>query len=59
MTERELYDYLMQCCDRGLGEADVLVCDKRENPSTDSLCVAGALRIEEKDGDITVVLLTG
>ena len=59
MTARELYEYLMQCCDRGFGGADVLVCDKRDNPITDSICVADALRIEEKDGDSTVVLLTG
>ena len=59
MTVRELYEYLMQCDDSGFGKADVFVCDERENPLTDSLCVCGAIRIEEKDGEKSVVITTG
>ena len=40
MTVRELYEYLMGCCDKGFGEASILVCDCRENPISDCLCVA-------------------
>lgn len=59
MTARELFDYLMECCDKGFGDAIVIVCDNRENPLTDGLCVASALRIAEKGGDKTVVIQTG
>lgn len=59
MTARELFDYLMECCDNGFGEADVFVCDKRENPLTDSLCVCGAIRIDCKDEEKSVVITTG
>jgi hypothetical protein len=59
MTARELFDYLMECCDKGFGDADVFVCDKRENPLTDGICVCGAIRIEEKDGEKSVIITTG
>ena len=58
MKARELLCYLMECCDKGF-EDDVVVCDHRENPLTDGLCVVSALRIEEKDGDKTIVIQTG
>ena len=58
MTVRELYEYLMQCCDHGFGDAVVYVCDRRDNPLTDGICVADTLRIEDKDGK-SVVLETG
>ena len=59
MTARELFDYLMECCDKGFGDAVVVVCDNRENPLTDGNCVASALRIAEINGDNTVVIQTG
>ena len=58
MTVQELYEYLMGCCDKGFGKSSVLVCDHRDNPLSDCLCVAGVLRIEEKDGENTVVIQT-
>ena len=57
MTVRELFNYLMECCDKGFDEATVLVCDRHGNPF-DGFCVTSALRIEEKDGENTVVLQT-
>ena len=42
MKVRELYEHLRECCDKVFGDADVLVCNHRENPLTDSLCVCGA-----------------
>ena len=59
MTASELFDYLMESCDKGFGDAEVFVCDHRENPLSDGICVASVLRIEEKDGDRSVVLQTG
>lgn len=59
MKVRELYEYLMECCDKGFGDADVFACDHRENPLTDSLCVCGAMRIDCKDGEKSVVITTG
>lgn len=58
MTVRELYEYLMECCDKGFGDADVFVCDRRENPLTESLCVCGAMRIDYKDEEKSVVITT-
>ena len=55
----ELYEYLMECCDKGFSDADVFVCDHRENPLTDSLCVCGAMRIDCKDKEKSVVITTG
>ena len=59
MTCRELFNYLMECCDKGFDDAVIIVCDHRKNPLTDGNCVASALRIAEKDGDNTVVIQTG
>ena len=59
MTCQELFNYLMECCDKGFGDAVVIVCDRRENPLTEGVCVASALRIAEKNGDNTVVIQTG
>ena len=59
MTVRELYEYFMQCFDHGFCDAVVYVCDRRDNPLTDGICVADALRIEDKDGEKSVVLETG
>lgn len=59
MTARELFDYLMECCDKGFGDAVVIVCNHRENPLTDGECVVSALRIAEKGGDNTVVIQIG
>lgn len=59
MTVRELYEYLMECCDKGFGGADVFVCDRRENPLTDKICVCGAMRIDCKDEEKSVVITTG
>ena len=58
MKVSELYEWLMQSCDRGFGKAEVLVCDKGENPITDGWCVCNALRIEGKDGEKHIVLQT-
>ena len=59
MTVQELYEYLMQCADKGYGKSLVVVCDKRDNPITDCDCIMDALRVEWKDGDSMVVLQTG
>ncbi len=59
MTVRELHNYLMECCDKGFGDADVFVCDYRENPLTDILYVCGAMRIDCKDEGKSVVITTG
>ena len=59
MTVQELYGYLMECSDKGFGNALVVVCDKRDNPITDGDCVMDALRVSWKDGDCRVVLQTG
>ena len=59
MTINEMRDYLAQYCGEGKGDATVLVCDKRDNPLTDGMCIAGAVFIESKDGGCIVVLQTG
>ena len=58
MQARELYCYLLECCEKGFDKAEVIVCDRRENPLTDGNCINSVLRIEEKDGENTVVIQT-
>lgn len=58
MTIAEIRDYLAQYVGEGKGDAPLLVCDKRDNPLTDSLCIEDAVFIESKDGEYMVVLLT-
>lgn len=58
MTVNELRDYLAKYCGEGRGDALVLVCDERENPMTESVCIKDAVFIESKDGDCFVVLQT-
>ena len=36
----------------------VEVCDSRENPITEAVCITGAVFLEVKDGDSIVVLQT-
>lgn len=59
MTVNELRDYLAKYTGEGKGDALVLTCDKRDNPITDSMCIADAIFVEHKDGDCMVVLQTG
>lgn len=59
MTVRELFNFLMECDDKGFGNALVLVCDERDNPFTDGDCVSDALRVTWQDGDMRVVLQIG
>ena len=59
MTVRELFDFLMNCDDKGFGNALIVVCDKRDNPITDGECIMDAVRVEYKDGDKRVVIQTG
>ena len=59
MTISELRDYLAKYYGEGNGDALVQVCDGRENPITDAVCIVSAVFIEEKDGDCFVVLQTG
>lgn len=59
MTINEIMDYLAQYCGEGKGDAPILVCDKRDNPLTDGMCIADAMFIENKDGEYMVVLQTG
>lgn len=59
MTVKELLGYLMECDDRGFGNAMVMVCEKTYNPITDSDCIDDAVRIEWKAGDSRVVLQIG
>ena len=59
MTVRELFEYMLQCDDNGFGSAEVLVCDNRDNPTTDGVCIMDALCVEWKDGASRVVLQTG
>ena len=59
MTVRELMDYLMECNDRGFGNAVVMTCEKCYNPITDADCIDDAVRIEWQGGDSRVVLQFG
>ena len=59
MTVSEIRNYLAQYEGDGKGDAPVLVCDKRDNPLQDGLCLADAVFIEYKDGEYMVVLQTG
>ena len=59
MTARELFDFLMNCVDKGFGNALIVVCDKRDNPIMDGECIMDAVRVEYKDGDKRVVIQTG
>ena len=59
MTISELRDYLAVYVGNGFGNSLVEVCDSRENPLTDAVCINSALFIEEKDEEAIVVLQTG
>ena len=56
MTVNELRDYLAKYVGYGDGEADVMVCYKRDNPVADSNCIADAVFLEWKNGECAVVL---
>lgn len=58
MKVRELYEYLMECCDKGFGDAELFVCDNRDNPLTDGLSIADCSRIESRSDGRSVVLQT-
>lgn len=58
MTVYDLVDYLKEHVDYGRGDSPVEVCDSRENPITESVCITGAVFLEIKDGDSIVVLQT-
>jgi hypothetical protein len=59
MTISEMRDYLAKYTGDGKGDAPILVCDKRDNPLTDGICIADAVFIECKDGGYMVVIQTG
>ena len=59
MTVFELIGYLTHYADHGKGNALVVVCDSRDNPSTDSNCIKDAVFMEWRDGESQVVLQTG
>lgn len=59
MTITELRDYLAKYVGEGKGDSLVTVCDKRENPLTEGLCIVGSVFIEDSDGDCCVTLQTG
>ena len=59
MTISEIRDYLARYVGEGKGDSPLLVCGKRDNPLTDSMCIEDAVFIENKDGEYMVVLQTG
>lgn len=58
MTIAELRDFLAKYYGEGKGDAPLLVCDKRDNPITEGMCIADAMFIENMDGEYMVVLQT-
>jgi hypothetical protein len=58
MTIAEIRDYLAQYCGEGKGDSPVFVCDSRDNPHTDGVCIADIVFIETRSGDCKVVLQT-
>ena len=58
MSINELRDYLAKYVGEGNGDCDVVVCDHRENPITDVVCIRDALFIDSKNGDCYIVLQT-
>ena len=59
MSVYDLINYLQEQVDHGRGDSPVEVCDSRDNPLTEAVCITGAVFIEVKDGDSIVVLQTG
>lgn len=58
MTISEIRDYLARYCGEGKGDAQVLVCDGRDNPQSDGTPITDILFIETRSGDCKVVLQT-
>ena len=58
MTINELRDYLAKYTGEGNGDAQVLICDMRDNPLTSGTEIKDAVFLEWKDGDCSLILQT-